>query len=129
VAYRSEHSVRFLVPAVDFVTGAGSAERDLRRSHRLPGRGVVAAVTGAAVLAWEDSGVRLVSTHVPDTAEQTRSETGFPLLANAVVPVTEAVPAEALHELDTLIDPSGMRRLEVRAERPAALRSLLARSS
>lgn len=125
VAYRAEHSGRFLVPTVDFVTGAGSSDQRLRARYGLSGRGVVAAVTGRAVLRWDVEGVRLVSTHGGTDAETTRALTGFPLLAPAPVPMTEAPPAEARRLLDGVIDPRGMRRLEVRAERTAAMERLL----
>ncbi len=50
VAYRAGHSRRFLVPAVDAVTGLGSADLDARRAAGLTGRGLLAVVTELAVL-------------------------------------------------------------------------------
>ena len=114
VAYRASHEARFLPERVDFVTGA-------------PGR-VGTIVTSAAVLEWDGERYRLASLHDGVTREEAIAGCGFALDAPARVPVTEPPPPEALRLLREEIDPHGMRRLETRSGRAAALAELEAMS-
>ncbi len=112
VAYRADHSPRFLPERVDFVTGGA-------------GR-VVAVVTSAAVLEWTGERFRLASLHEGATVEQAVAGCGFALDVPAAPPTTEPPPPEALRLLRETVDPHGMRRLETRSGRAEALRSLQA---
>lgn len=113
VAYRAEHSPRFLPANVDFVTGAGPEA----------GAGVRAIVTGTALLGWDEgrSGFRLDALQPGATVPAAVAGCGFPLLVTDDVDVLDPIPPDALHLLDDLIDPHNVRRLETRAGRAPAL--------
>jgi glutaconate CoA-transferase subunit B len=110
VAYRLGHSPRFLPAVADFVTGA-------------PGR-VCAVVTDKAVLEWAGGGFRLASVHEGATVDEVVAGCGFSLRIDGEVPTTEPPPPEALELIRRRIDPHGLRGLESRAGRAAALRTL-----
>jgi len=110
VAYRADHSPRFLPERVEFVTGAA-------------GR-VVRIVTASAVLDWTGERFRLASVHVGAEPAAVVAGCGFALEAPARVPTTEPPPAEALRLLREEIDPHGLRRLELRERRAEALETL-----
>jgi glutaconate CoA-transferase subunit B len=114
VAYRAGHERRFLPERVDFVTGAA-------------GR-VATIVTSAAVLDWDGESWRLASLHEGVSREEAVAGCGFALDVPERVPTTEPPPPEALRLLREEIDPHGMRRLETREGRAAALRELEALS-
>lgn len=127
VAYRAHHSPRFLPSEVTFTTGAGHADGDgWRRERRLPGSGARAIVTDQAVLRWdgERRGFRLESVHPWADLDAVVAGCGFPLLVDDHVPVTEPPSDAAMRLLDDVIDPLGVRRMEVPAERAAAAAAL-----
>lgn len=124
VAYRMDHSTRFLVPRVHFVTGAARTER--RGPPRCYGAGVVAAVTSRALLRWEDGDVRVESVHAGGSAAEVVAGCGFPLAADPSPVTTPAPPPEAIELLDRVIDPHRVRMLESRAARAAAIERLKA---
>lgn len=127
VAYRAEHSPRVLPPAVDFATGAGhDGGPGWRQRHGLPGAGVRSVVTGTAVLGWDDAAARfrLDALQPGATVEEAVAGCGFPLRVDGEVETLAPPPAEALRLLDEVIDPHGMRRLETRDGRAAALTAL-----
>jgi acyl CoA:acetate/3-ketoacid CoA transferase beta subunit len=97
VAYRIEGGDRFLVDAVDHVTGAGAGEW----RHDLPGSGVVAVIT--------DEGRRPIEPARVGWAPAT------PLVA---------IPSEAAELLDREIDPHGVLAVETRRGRAEALATL-----
>jgi acyl CoA:acetate/3-ketoacid CoA transferase beta subunit len=127
VAYRADHSPRFLPDEVAFTTGAGhergSAWRD---AHGLPGSGVQTIVTSRAVLVWDPrhGGFQLESIHGGASIEDAVAGCGFPLLVPDHVPVTEPPDDRALRLLDDTIDPHGMRRLETPDGRSQAAATL-----
>ncbi len=125
VAYRAVHRRRFLPDRVDFVTGAGhELDDDVRRTRRLPGSGVTAIVTDEAVLEWGPGGFGVVSAHGRGTASSIAEGCGFDVRVPDVLEATPPPPREALELLRTVIDPHGIRRLEVRSTRAAALEAL-----
>lgn len=93
VAYRVDHSTRFLVPRVTFVTGAASAERTAP-SWRY-GDGVVAAVTSRALLRWEADDVRLESLHPGESMHEAVAGCGFPLAVDPMPATTPTPPPQA----------------------------------
>ncbi|GIU93465.1 MAG: hypothetical protein KatS3mg011_2371 [Acidimicrobiia bacterium] len=125
VAYRADHSPRFLTPAVDFVSGVG-ADPQWRTEDCLPGRGVEAIVTSRAVLAWTGTGFRVASVHPGHTRHEVLDGCGFPLQADSAPPSTPPPPTEALELCRRVIDPRGLGRLEVRHLRAQALDELTA---
>jgi glutaconate CoA-transferase subunit B len=110
VVYRASHEQRFLTPAVDFISGTGDR--------------VAAIVTSAAVLERSGEGFRLASVHPGVSVEEAVAGCGFDLEVPATVPVTEEPPAEALRLIREVLDPHGLRRMEVREGREEALATL-----
>ena len=111
VAYRAEHSPRFLVPRVQYVTGR-------------PG-GVRTIVTGKAEIAL-DSAPRLAALQPGASLEQALEGCGFGLAHEHVIR-SEPMPDEARALLDDVIDPHEVRLLEVREGRAGALERLARR--
>lgn len=132
IAYRAQHTTRFLTAQVPFVTGAGHTHgTGWRRERGLPGKGVTAVVTDKGLLRWTEDrrAIRLVSVHEGATREEAVSGCGFPLEAPEAPPTTDPPPPEACALLDQVIDPHGVRRLEVRSGRRQALAALDALSA
>jgi glutaconate CoA-transferase subunit B len=128
VGYRAAHSRRVLVDEVDFVTGLGSADLRTRAAARLPGRGLLALITELAVLRFEpaSASVRLESLAPGVDVAEVRAGCGFPLDVPRDPVVEQPPPAEALDLLDRVIDPHGVRGMEVPATRAAAQARLAA---
>lgn len=129
VAYRAGHSPRFLAREVTFTTGAGHVEGDAwRRERQLPGAGCRAIVTDLAVMRWDEAhtGFRLESVHEGALLDEVVAGCGFPLLVDDHVPTTEPPSDAAMELLGRVIDPLGVRRMEVPAERAAAAEALTA---
>lgn len=131
VAYRANHSARFLPDEVAFTSGAGHERgRSWRERHRLPGTGLRTVVTDLAVLRWDDGrgAFALASVHGGADVDEVVAATGFGLTVTDHVPRTEPPPHEATRLLDEVIDPFGIRRLETPGGRAAA-RGTLATSA
>lgn len=134
VAYRAAHTPRFLPAEVTFATGAGhdgspDGGRTWRTDRALPGAGVQTIVTDVGVIRWapEQHAFRLASVHPGHKVEEAKAGCGFPLASDDNVPTTTPPPEEAMQLLEQVIDPSGLRRLEVPAERADAQAQLAAR--
>jgi glutaconate CoA-transferase subunit B len=110
VAYRAEHSPRFLAPEVDYVTGAAG--------------GVTRIVTGAAEIEPGEP-ARLVSLQPGADVETAVAGCGFPL-ARDDVQRADPIPDEARALLRATIDPHNVRLLELREGRAEALATLTA---
>jgi glutaconate CoA-transferase subunit B len=123
VAYRAEHSTRFLVDEVDFTTGSGSEHgAEWRATRQLPGGGVRTIVTDQAVLRPADgSDWRIVAAAGPP--RELIATSGIPLVPDPDLERFSGPPPWA-QALLAEIDPDGLRRLEVRAERQVALAAL-----
>jgi acyl CoA:acetate/3-ketoacid CoA transferase beta subunit len=124
VAYRADHSPRFLVPRVDFVTGAGN---DIDRT-RTTGAGLTRIVTGVAEIAIPRDGgpARLIALQPGADAETAIAGCGFPLAHEPETPHAEPLPDAARALLHETIDPHGVRLLELREGRAGALKRLAA---
>jgi glutaconate CoA-transferase subunit B len=128
LAYRADHSPRFLPAEVDFVTGAGHDRGVSWRNERgLPGTGVQGIITDRAVLKWipEDATFSISSVHPGHSVEQVIEGCGFPLKVPNESAITDEPPPEALAVLRSQIDPEGVRRLEIRSMRQKVLSELL----
>lgn len=102
VGYRAAHSKRFLVREVDFVTGLGSALVEARKA---------------------------VESIAPDVdIDDLVARTSFPIETQGFI-VEGQPPAEALELLDRVIDPHGVRGMEVPGTRAAARARLHAMST
>jgi acyl CoA:acetate/3-ketoacid CoA transferase beta subunit len=124
VAYRADHSPRFLVPRVDYVTGAGN---DIDRS-RATGAGVTRIVTAVAEIEIPRDGgpARLLALQPGADIDTAIAGCGFPLAHASDVPHAEPLPEAARELLRGTIDPHGVRALELRDGRAAALERLAA---
>lgn len=109
--YAPRHSPRTLVPCCDFVSGLGwsrpdGPEGDAR--HGRPRR----LVTDLAVIGFSPDGAYIESVH-PHTSEETvREATGF-VLSDRRPEQTEPPSREEVELMRKVIDPQGLRRLEL----------------
>lgn len=122
VGYRAAHSPRFLVDEVDFVTGIGSADRTARSAARLTGHGLLTVITDLAVLRFHPQTARVsIESVAPGVSvEEVVAGCGFALDIPSDLSAEEPPPVEALELLERIIDPHGIRGMEVPATRAAA---------
>lgn len=127
VAYRAAHSRRFLVQEVDFVTGLGSADLDVRKAAGLTGAGLTAVITDLGVLRFDPATTTVTVESVAPGVDidDVITRTSFPLEAAGFV-AEEPPPAEAVELLNRVIDPHGMRGMEVPGTRVEARARLAA---
>lgn len=117
VVYHTDHRKRSLPDRVGFVTGAGGG--DPQRGTRGP----TVLVTDRAVFRFTPEGPRLESLHPGEDLDEIRRNTGFEFEADdAVATTAEPSPGElaALEQVDA----HGIRELELRATRQAAVERL-----
>lgn len=126
VGYRAAHTPRFLVDAVDFVTGLGSADLRTRRAARLTGAGLTCVITDLAVLRYHPGSATVAVESLAPGVELSDvvAGCGFALDVSAEPAAEEVPPPEALELLDRVIDPHGVRGMEVPATRAAAFARL-----
>ena len=93
ILFSEEHTVRTLVPKVDFVSAAGTSAPNVYRTG-----GPRALVTGKALFSFErEAGrFRLDSVHPGHTAEEVADATGFAFEQPAQIPQTPPPGAETL---------------------------------
>lgn len=122
------HTPKSFVEKVDFVCGFGKAP-DLGRLGIQPAApGTVVSDLGVFDFGGPDGTMRVVSLHPGVDFARVQEMTGFALPdPGSEVPVTAAPTEEELHVIRTVIDPSGMRRLESQEASPALFRELWAR--
>lgn len=121
VGYRAAHSKRFLVDEVDFVTGLGSADLDQRAAAGLTGAGLTTVITDLAVLRFHPTSTTVsVASLAPGASlDDVIARTSFPLEVDDVLD-EDPPPAEAIELLNRVIDPHGVRGMEVPATRVEA---------
>jgi acyl CoA:acetate/3-ketoacid CoA transferase beta subunit len=123
VAYRAEHSTRFLVQEVDFTTGAGRHQGpDWRTARELPGKGVQMIVTDRSVLR-PTNGPKWRITFAAGPVDDLINTSAIPLVSDPELDTFSAPPSWAQALIDEA-DRAGMRGLEVRATRPDATAAL-----
>ncbi|MFM0201894.1 ketoacid-CoA transferase [Paraburkholderia fungorum] len=106
--YAPRHTRQVFVPSLDFCSGAGHPGKD---------NGVdmtIVVVTNLCVMSSGPAG-RLQVTHLHPgvTRDDVQRNTGFELDWHAQVAVSAPPAAAELHLLDTLVDPRGLRFLEM----------------
>ena len=96
ILYREEHSVRVLVPRVDYISAAGVTPAGIYRRG-----GPTDLITGKAAFTFDRRQGRftLASVHPGNTAEDIVASTGFTFERAAIVPVTPEPPVEWLQLL------------------------------
>jgi acyl CoA:acetate/3-ketoacid CoA transferase beta subunit len=121
VGYRAAHSRRFLVQEVDFVTGLGSADLKVRAAAGLTGAGLTTVITDLGVLRFDPvAATVIVESVAPGVGiDDVIARTSFPLETAGFI-AEEPPPAEALELLNRVIDPHGVRGMEVPGTRVEA---------
>lgn len=104
--YVPRHSKVTFVPQVDFISGLG-------HNQRTQGSGAHYLVSDLGQFDWYKGQMRLTHTHAGVSVEKIQSKTGFPLAIAPHLQQTAPPSTNELHLLRTLIDPLGVRRLEL----------------
>jgi acyl CoA:acetate/3-ketoacid CoA transferase beta subunit len=119
--YVPRHSRVTFVKELDFLSGLG--HNPIRRR----GSGVRYLVSDLGQFDFLDGSMRLTHLHPGISLERVKAKTGFALRVAANLKETEPPPAAWLEKLRTVVDPLGIRRLEMLsgAERRKALRAML----
>ena len=121
--YVPRHSRVTFVSKCDFISGMGHVP------ERMHGSGVNYLVSDLGEFDWADGRMRLIRLFPGVTVEQVQKKTGFPLEIAPDVRQTEPPNADELRMLREVIDPLGVRKLEILggAARKDLLRDILQR--
>lgn len=114
--YVPRHGRVTFVPRLDFRSGVGALPIEERLRMGLNSPGPRSLVSDLGCFDFGNSGMRVVSRHPGVPLDKIRSRTGFPLdVADGPggVPVTEPPSVEEVRLLREVIDPLGVRTLEV----------------
>jgi hypothetical protein len=106
--YVPRHSRVTFVEKLDFVSGLGN--RDSEDGTR---RGVIYLVSDLGQFDWAEGHMRLTHLHPGVTLDQVQKKTGFPLQIAPDVTETPPPSAEEIRLLREVIDPLGVRKLEM----------------
>lgn len=100
IFFRTEHTRRFLVEKVQFISAAGSAPEGVPRRNR-----EVKIITPRAILRRNEETrfLELESVHPGHTLKEVLDNTGFDLGVKGKVPETSPVTADELHVLRTAV--------------------------
>jgi acyl CoA:acetate/3-ketoacid CoA transferase beta subunit len=129
--YVPRHDRTALVERLDFCSAVGAAPpagRPVPRD-RGDGRGFRRMVTDLGVFDFSPDGTRAASLHPGVTPEKVRESSSFAIEIADDVPTTAPPTTEELRLIREVIDPNGLRELELVSgrDRMPVLRSLLAR--
>jgi glutaconate CoA-transferase subunit B len=100
ILFRTEHSLRTLVPQVDFISAPGANERNVYRTG-----GPVALVTNRCLFAFEGGRFRLQSVHPGHTLKEVIEHTGFDFDRPTTVPETPVPSVETLKLMREVVAP------------------------
>ena len=119
--YVPRHSRAVFVERVDFVSGLGHSPTRRR------GAGPCYLISDLAQFDFADGHMRLIALHPGVTVEKIRTKTGFPLNIAPDLRETKSPTVEEIQLLREVIDPLGIRRLEIAsgAARKRILREIL----
>lgn len=119
--YVPRHSRVTFVEEVDFVSGLG------HEASRRRGSGPKYLLTNLGQFDWKDGYMRLTHLHPGVTAEMVQKKTKFKLKTAPKVQATKPPTDEEVHLLREVIDPLGVRKLEILSgnARKAYLRGIL----
>jgi acyl CoA:acetate/3-ketoacid CoA transferase beta subunit len=111
--YVPRHGKATFVPRLDFRSGVGVLSAAERQETGVPGPGPRLLVSDLGCFDFADGRMRLVSRHPGITAERIQAKTGFPLDVLPGCPETDPPTKEELRLLRQVIDPLGIRSVEV----------------
>lgn len=119
--YVPRHSRVTFVSRIDFLSGLGHSE------NRLRGGGPAYLISDLGQFDFESGRMRLVSLHPGVTFERVQAKTGFELEVDPPLDVTEPPNEVEIELLRTVIDPLGIRKLELLSgpNRRQAIREIL----
>jgi len=119
--YVPRHSRVTFVSRIDFLSGLGHSE------NRLRGGGPAYLISDLGQFDFESGRMRLVSLHPGVTFERVQAKTGFELEVDPPLDVTEPPSEVEIELLRTVIDPLGIRKLELLSgpNRRQAIREIL----
>ncbi len=121
--YVPRHSRITFVETVDFISGLGHV------TNRDRGAGPRYCITNLGEFDWAEGHMRLTSYHSGVSIDTIQKKTGFQLTIAEDVHETPAPTEEKVHLLREIIDPLGIRKLELLSgsARKSLLRDILAR--
>ena len=111
--YVPRHGKATFVPRLDFRSGVGALSTSERQSTGVTGPGPRFLVSDLGCFDFADGRMRVVSRHPGVTVERIQAKTGFPLDVAPSCPETEPPTKEELRLLRHVIDPLGIRSVEV----------------
>lgn len=119
--YVPRHSRVTFVPELDYLSGMG------HHPSRRRGAGPQYLITNMGQFDFADGRMRITHIHPGVAMERVRAKTGFELETSQELEVTEPPSAEEMRLLREVIDPLGIRRLELLSgpKRRVALRAAL----
>ncbi len=126
--YVPRHGRATFVRQLDFVSGVGALSRREAERRGVTGPGPRYLVSDLGCFDFEGGRMRLLSNHPGVSVERVMAKTGFELAIAADVHVTELPTRQELELLRSVVDPLGIRSLEVLSgsERWAKLRTIAA---
>lgn len=124
--YNPRHGKASFVEKLDFVSGVGVVAQEERQRLGITSPGPRALVTDLGLFDFEGGRMRLLSYHPGTTIERIQARTGFPIALASDVHETPPPSVEEVRLLRQVIDPLGIRKLEVLSgtERWALLREI-----
>lgn len=111
--YVPRHGRATFVPRLDFRSGVGALSAAERQRTGVTGPGPRFLVSDLGCFDFADGRMRLVTRHPGATAERIQAKTGFPLDVAPGCLETEPPSNEEVHLLRHVIDPLGIRSVEV----------------
>jgi acyl CoA:acetate/3-ketoacid CoA transferase beta subunit len=111
--YVPRHGRATFVPRLDFRSGVGALSDAERREMGVPGPGPRFLVSDLGCFDFAGGRMRLLSRHPGVSVQRIQAKTGFPIEVSPDCPETEPPSQEDVRLLRQVIDPLGIRSVEV----------------
>lgn len=123
--YVPRHSRAVFVEPIDFVSGLGHSP------ERIDGAGPVYLISNLGQFDFANGRLRLATYHAGESVQKIQAKTGFPLEIAPDLRETQPPTAEEVRLLREVIDPLGVRRMEMLsgAQRKELIRNILLQES